>query len=139
MDVSIPPSGGLLEGYEGDQNVTIFCSVTLNDGTEQVTTWSIQREGQSNPTSVINDLREKTITITSGITSNETDFLTNFTILSLTLDWHNAIIFCGVASAARAGNFSIKIFSEFKSLKNCKCKGRLHKGGQLAFYTSNLK
>ena len=113
MESSIPPSGSIVEGSRGDANVSIYCRVTLPNGMEQVTSWFVQREGSSSLTPVSTFVNEGSITI-DGEVLGGFNFATNLTILSLTLDWHNTIFYCGISQNTRAGNFTIKIFSELQ-------------------------
>ena len=112
VEVTIPDSGSTIEGDVGDENVVLFCELTLN-GSEQATAWSIMMEGQSGQTSI--NRGDQGFNITGDPISGNPGFFfnTNLTILELTADLNNAVIFCGVTDNTRAANFTIRLYSEF--------------------------
>ena len=110
--VTIPDSGSTIVGDEGDENVQIFCELTLN-GLEQATTWSIMMEGQTGQSLINVDNPGFNITGEPIPGFGSFFFNTNLTILELTADLNNAIIYCGVTGNSLAANFTIRLYSEF--------------------------
>ena len=107
--VTIPDSGATIVGDEGDENVQIFCELTLN-GNKQATSWSIMMEGQTGQTSI--NIGDPGFNITGEPIPGAPffSFNTNLTILKLTADLNNAVIYCGVVGNFLAANFTISEF-----------------------------
>ena len=110
--VTIPNSGSTIVGNEGDENVRIFCELTLN-GNEQSTTWSIMMEGQTGQSIITVDNPGFNITGEPIPGPGNFFFNTNLTILELTAGLNNAIIYCGVQDNLLAADFTIRLYSEF--------------------------
>ena len=112
VELTIPDSGSTIVGDEGDENIRIFCEITLN-GNEQATVWSIMMEGQigQSPINVGNPGFNITGEPVPGFDSFS--FNTNLTILELTAGLNNAIIYCGGIGNLLAANFTIRLYSEF--------------------------
>ena len=112
VDVTIPDSGATIVGDEGDENIPIFCELTLN-GNEQATFWSIMMEGQTGQSPINVDNPGFNITGEPIPGPGNFSFNTNLTILELTAGLNNAIIYCGVTGNLQAANFTIRLYSEF--------------------------
>ena len=113
--VTIPDSGSTIVGDEGDENVPIFCNLTLN-GNEQATIWSIMMEGQTSQSPI--NIGDPGFNITGEPLPGSDVFFfnTNLTILELTAGLNNAVIYCGVPGMGGnllAVNFTIRLYSEF--------------------------
>ena len=113
MQIVIPDSGTVIEGFAGDGNVSFFCEVLLPSGEEQATTWSIQQETDSSPRAIAleNDLN---IDITGDPIPGFLNFTfnTNLTITVLTVELHNSTLFCGTQGNLEAANFTILVFGK---------------------------
>ena len=113
--VTIPDSGSTIVGDEGDENIQLFCELTLN-GNEQATVWSIMMEGQTGQSPI--NIGDPGFNITGEPVPGPGHFFfnTNLTILELTADLNSAIIYCGVPGVSGnllAVNFTIRLYSEF--------------------------
>ena len=110
VEVTIPLSGSNIVGDLGDENITIFCELT-QDEMEQATIWALMREGQIQTPITIPD---PNFDLTGDPLTDNTDFFlnTNLTILKLTEDLNNAVIYCGVPATPEAANFTIRLYSE---------------------------
>ena len=103
-----PEPGAVIAGLGGDQDVKFFCRVEL-DGTEQATTWSIQREGDSAPRAITT--RDFNFFITGNpIPGTPFNFNTNLTILILYLEFNNSLVFCGTQGDLHSVNFTILVY-----------------------------
>ena len=117
MQESIPEGGSTLAGDEGEENITIVCTLLREaGGPQQGTEWFIQRPGQSSP-QLIGDTPEfANFEIVGEPIPNDTDrnFRTNFTILNLTSDLDRTVISCGLGgiNIVLAANFTLRIYSK---------------------------
>ena len=109
----IPEPGSIIVGRENQENITIFCELTLNDDI-QATSWHIANEGEP----VLDATQITTATpnyIISGdpLAPNSTlTFDTNLTIVSLTADLDRMVIFCGRVGLLDAANFTLRVYSK---------------------------
>ena len=112
VEVTIPDSGSTIVGDEGDEDIQLFCNLTLN-GNEQATVWSIMMEGQTTQSTIT--VVDPAFNITGEPIPGPGNFSfnANLTILELTADLNNAIIYCGVSGNLLAANFTIRLYSEF--------------------------
>jgi len=83
---SIPESGSTVVGDEGEENITIICTLLQEaGGLQQVTEWFIERPGQipqliyDNPVFANFEIVGEPVPNTTNV-----NFRTNFTILRLT-------------------------------------------------------
>ena len=117
MHESIPESGSTLAGDEGEENITIVCTLLREaGGPQQVTEWFIRRPGHSSPQLVLDNPQFANFEIVGEPIPNTTnrDFRTNFTILRLTSDLGRAVISCGLGGDpfVFAANFTLRIYSK---------------------------
>ena len=117
MQESIPEGGSTLAGDEGEENITIVCTLLREaGGPQQVTEWFIQTPGQSSPQLVLDNQESANFEIVGEPIPNTTnrDFRTNFTILNLTSDLDRSVIYCGLGgiSPVFAANFTLRIYSK---------------------------
>ena len=111
IQTTIPDSGTDIVGDLGDENIMLFCELT-QDGMKQATIWSLMREGQIGQTAIT--VPDPNFVLTGDPLTNTTGFFlnTNLTILELTEDLNNAILYCGVPDIPLAANFTIRLYSE---------------------------
>ena len=114
---SIPEGGSTLAGDEGEENITIVCTLLWEaGGPQQVTEWFIQRPGQTTPQLILDNPDFANFEIVGEPIPNTTnsDFRTNFTILRLTSDLGRAVISCGLGGdpLVFAANFTLRIYSK---------------------------
>ena len=114
----IPESGGIIAGVLGTQNISLYCDLRNEQGDRLIVNWFIQsrqsREDGNMPGSIRGDDDRfiqsgdifETIQGNLTLTSN---LNTNLTILSLTDDLDEAIIFCGFDRPDIA-NFTLRIY-----------------------------
>jgi len=108
---SDPESGSTLAGSEGEEHITIVCTLLQEaGGPQQVTEWFIQRPGQTSPQLIL-EFFANFETLPNIANRN---FRTNFTILRLTSDLDRAVIYCGLAGIdiVLAANFTLRIYSK---------------------------
>ena len=112
VTMTIPGSGDNIVGDVGDKNFVLFCEL-LQDGMEQSTVWSIMVEGQTGQSTI--NRGDPGFNITGDPIPGNPGFFfnTNLTILELTADLNNAIIYCGVPATLLVANFTIRLYSEF--------------------------
>jgi len=113
---SIPESGSTVVGDEGEENITIICTLLQEaGGLQQVTEWFIERPGQS-PQLILDNPVFANFEIVGEPVPNTTNvnFRTNFTILRLTSDLDRAVIHCGLGGdpIVLAANFTLRIYSK---------------------------
>ena len=117
VEESIPESESTLAGDEGEENITIICTLLREaGGPQQVTEWFILRPGQSSPQLILDNAEFANFEIVGEPMPNDTDrnFRTNFTILRLTSDLDRAVISCGLGgiNIVLAANFTLRIYSK---------------------------
>ena len=104
---TIPPSGSNIAGFANEENITVFCEVFNDLNVSQVTRWS-----RGDPLIPIN-VGDPQFTITGDpISGGGLTFATNLTIVSLTADLDQMLLFCGVAGNERAATFTMRIYRE---------------------------
>jgi len=114
---SDPESGSTLAGDEGEENITIVCTLLREaGGPQQVTEWFILRPGQSSPQLILDNQDFPNFQIVGEPIPNTTnrDFRTNFTILRLTSDLDRAVIYCGLGGdpIVLTATFILRIYSK---------------------------
>lgn len=111
VQIIIPDSGSVIEGFVGDGNFSFFCEVLLPNGDEQATTWSIQQQGDSSPRTLLRD-NDLNIIFTGDPIPEAPQFTfnTNLTITALTIELHESTLFCGTQGNLEAANFTILVF-----------------------------
>ena len=111
----IPELGGIIAGVLGTQNISLYCDLRNEQGDRLIVNWFIERrESNQGPGSIRADNDNfiqsgdiiETILGNLTVTSN---LNTNLTILSLTDDLDEAIIFCGFDRPDIA-NFTMRIY-----------------------------
>ena len=114
MQIIIPDSGSVIEGFVGDGNFSFFCEVLLPNGDEQATTWSIQQQGDSSPRTLLRD-NDLNIIFTGDPIPEAPQFTfnTNLTITALTIELHESTLFCGTQGNLEAANFTILVFRKY--------------------------
>ena len=112
VKVTIPNSGDNIVGDVGDENIALFCGL-LQDGMEQATVWSRMVEGQTGQSTIFRG--DPGFNITGEPIPDNPGFFfnTNLTILNLTAELNNTVIYCGVPDNLLAANFRIRLYSEF--------------------------
>ena len=109
-----PEPGSFIDDFEGTRNISLFCDV--RDGADRLqTVWSIQTAEdveQGDDPGPIDQSRFVLSgdTVMSGgvpVTLN-----TNLTLLELTADLDQAMIFCGASSTFLLASFTLRIYSE---------------------------
>ena len=118
VEESIPESESTLAGDEGEENITIICTLLREaGGPQQVTEWFIERPGQTSPQLILDNQEFANFEIVGEPIPNTTnsDSRTNFTVLNLTSDLDRAVIFCGLGgiNPVFAANFTLRIYSKF--------------------------
>ena len=116
MQESIPESGSTVVGDEGEENITIICTLLQEaGGLQQVTEWFVERPGQS-PQLILDNPVFANFEIVGEPVPNTTNvnFRTNFTILRLTSDLDRAVFSCGLGGnlIILAANFTLRIYSK---------------------------
>ena len=109
---SDPESGSTLAGDEGEENITIVCTLLREaGGPQQVTEWFIQRQGQTSLQLILDNQDFEIVGEPLPNIAN-CNFRTNFTILRLTSDLDRAVIYCGLGgpSVTLAANFTLRIY-----------------------------
>ena len=114
---SDPESGSTLAGDEGEENITIVCTLLREaGGPQQVTEWFIQRQGQTSLQLILDNPDFANFEIVGEPIPNTTNrnFRTNITILRLTSDLDRAVISCGLGgiNIILAANFTLRIYSK---------------------------
>ena len=117
MQKSIPEGGSTVAGDEGEENITIVCTLLWEaGGPQQVTEWFIQGPGKASPRLIFDNPDFSNFEIVGEPIPNTTnrDFRTNFTILRLTSDLDRAVISCGLGgiNIVLAANFTLRIYSK---------------------------
>ena len=110
---SDPESGSTLAGDEGEENITIVCTLLREaGGPQQVTEWFIQRPGQTSPQLILEFFANFEIVGEPIPNTTNRNFRTNFTILRLTSDLDRAVIYCGLGGqpVTLAANFTLRIY-----------------------------
>jgi len=110
---SDPESGSTLAGDEGEENITIICTLLREvGGPQQVTEWFIQRPGQTSLQLITESFANFEIVGEPLPNIANRNFRTNFTILRLTSDLDRAVIYCGLAGIdiVLAANFTLRIY-----------------------------
>ena len=112
VKVTIPNSGDNIVGDVGDENIALFCELT-QDGMEQATVWSLMVEGWTGQSTI--NRGDPGFNITGEPIPDNPGFFfnTNLTILNLTAELNNTVIYCGVPDNLLAANFRIRLYSEF--------------------------
>ena len=107
---TIPPSGSNVAGFENEENITVFCAVFNDNRTLQlVTRW--HRGDSLIPINVIPADPDFTIT-GDPVPGLALTFATNLTIVSLTADLDQMLLFCGIPGDERAATFTMRIYRE---------------------------
>ena len=108
VDVTVSESESIIVGDENQAYITLFCQLKTN--ATQTVTWLIADEGEGvamaraiNTSTPGFQLCDENTTVSSA---------TNLTILVLTEDLDNKVIFCGVPGNEDALYFSLRIYRE---------------------------
>ena len=108
----IPEPGSVIADVVETPNISLFCDLRI-DGRPVIVNWFQQtpedREEGRNPESILqNDGRF--MILGDNFTADNFSLLTNLTILSLTEDLDDVIIFCGFETCA--ANFTLRIYRQ---------------------------
>ena len=114
---TIPPSGSFIDGFEGQENISLYCEVAV-DGQRHVTAWTLQ---------TAEDLTGGYAP--GGISYQDEQFLlegerisyqgfnlclcTNLTIVRLSAELDGSIIYCGADTDLQAAQFFLRTYSEY--------------------------
>ena len=112
---TIPPSGSNIAGFENEENITVFCEVfnDLNHTLQLVTRWHRGFEGDALfPINGIPADPQFTITGDPVPGGGGLIFATDLTIVSLTADLDQMLLFCGISGNERAATFTMRIYRE---------------------------
>ncbi len=105
---TIPESGAIVAGVENEANILIQCEVRTSTSSQRVTTWFIMRTTDAFAIQISSSNPD--FTITGDPVPNELLlYNTNLTILTLTADFDQAVVFCGETTDRDLGNFTIRI------------------------------
>ena len=108
---TIPPSGSNIAGFANEENITVFCEVFNEQNVSQITRWHRAFEGESLIS--INVVGDTQFTITGDpIPGQNLTFATNLTIVNLTADLDQMLLFCGIPGNVRAATFTMRIYRE---------------------------
>ena len=118
MDFVDPPSGSVIANFEGTLNATtLSCNIsTDSEGTQIGTQWvtenfrgnpALQRVSDAAP-----DLFEFGGDLRPGSTTDT--FLNRLTIVNVTSDLDNVILYCGTDIQRRQANFTIRLYCKFE-------------------------
>ena len=115
-----PPSGSLVIGFEGDENLTTIDCEVFTDSTlqEQLTTlWFIQDFRNVSLSQMINEIDDPftSLFLITGTERNDsipnlTTFRNNLTILRFDATLDGTTLFCGSGRDQEIGNFSLRIY-----------------------------
>ena len=120
VDFVAPPSGSVIANFEGTLNAaTLRCNISSNQGTQIGTQWNIENFG-GNPalqgvSNAAPDLFEIGGDLRPGSTTDT--FFNQITILNITRDLDNVIIYCGTGVQPRQANFTIRIYRKFNLIE----------------------
>ncbi len=105
---TVPESGAVVAGVENETNILFQCLVRTSAGTQRVTTWFIMRTTDAFAIRITNDDPEYTIT-GDPVPNESLLYYTNLTILTLTADFDQAVVFCGETTDRDLANFTIRV------------------------------
>lgn len=122
--VTVPENGSTLQGFVGDQNLTVFCGLSEHEDrfeVQQITEWFIRKDHESSFQMITGDTPGFVITGDPfpGGDFNDLTFGTNLTILSLTIDLDNAEILCGIEYIPDVASFFIRVEELDGELNTC--------------------
>ncbi len=111
---TVPESGAIVAGVENETNILLQCVVRTSTALQRVTAWFLMRTTDASAIQITNDNPEFTIT-GDPVPGEALLYNTNLTILTLTADFDQAVVFCGETTDRDLGNFTIRIYSELSS------------------------
>ena len=116
VDFVDPPSGSVIANFEGALSATtLSCNISNSEGTQIGTQWAIENY-RGNPalqrvSDAAPDLFEFGGDLRPGSTTNT--FSNRLTIVNVTSDLDNVILYCGTGIQRRQVNFTIRIYRKF--------------------------
>ncbi len=105
---TVPESGAIVAGVENETNILIQCLIRTSTSSQRVTTWFIIRTTDTHAIQITNDDPEYTIT-GDPVPNESLLYNTNLTILTLTADFDQAVVFCGETTDRELANFTIRV------------------------------
>ena len=112
-----PPSGTEISDFEGTVNATtLTCNITNNQtGAQEITVWSIGNfRGVPAVRTIFADLAPELFLFSGDLINNDPrfTFLNSLTILNLTSDLDEVIVYCGsgAGAAAEQANFTLRVY-----------------------------
>ena len=117
MDFVDPPSGTVIANFEGTENVTtLTCNVTDDQtGDQAITAWSIENfRGVSEARAILLDLAPELFLFSGDPFPSDPSFtfINRLTILRLTSELDEVIVYCGIGAGAAAeqANFTLRVY-----------------------------
>ena len=113
LESTDPEPGSFIDDFEGARNISLFCDI--RDGGNRIqTVWSIQtaedvEQGRSSADIFTRFVLSGDIVSSGGF---DIPLNTNLTLLELTADLDQAIIFCGDSINPLLASFTLRIYSK---------------------------
>ncbi len=114
---TVPESGAIVAGVENETNILLQCEVRTSTGTQRVTAWFIMRTTDASEIQITIDDPDFTIT-GDPVPGEPLLYNTNLTILTLTADFDQAVVFCGETTDRDLGNFTIRVIRKSSHVTN---------------------
>ncbi len=111
---TVPESGAIVAGVENETNILLQCVVRTSTALQRVTAWFLMRTTDASAIQITNEDSEFSIT-GDPVPDELLLYNTNLTILTLTADFDQAVVFCGETTDRDLANFTIRIYSELSS------------------------
>ena len=116
MDFVDPPSGSVIANFEGTINATMLSCNISNEGTQIGTQWAIENFRGNPALQTVSDAAPDLFEFGGDLRPGSTTdtFLNRLTIVNITSDLDNAILYCGTGVERRQANFTMRIYREFE-------------------------
>ena len=119
-----PPSGAEISDFEGTVNATtLTCNITNDQtGAQEITQWSIGNfRGVPAVRTILADLAPELFLLSGDLIINNDPrftFLNRLTILNLTSELDEVIVYCGTGAGAAAeqANFTLRVLNYCKQI-----------------------
>ena len=116
VDFVDPPSGSVIANFEGTISAaTLRCNIS-NEGRQIGTQWSIENFGGNPALQRVSDAAPNLFEFGGDLRPGSTTdtFLNRLTIVNITSDLDNAIVYCGTGVERRLANFTVRIYRKFE-------------------------